>query len=74
MLRGPHLTCYLNIKPTETICVKLMLQLWSLRIREMITPGLVFFLIITYGPSHFGLSLPELSMRELHKRTKLPTS
>jgi hypothetical protein len=29
--------------------------------------------MITYGPSHFGSSLPELSVWGLHRRTRLPT-
>jgi hypothetical protein len=39
----------------------------------MIMYGLVF-LMIMYGPSYFDLSLLELSVRGLHRRTKLPMS
>jgi hypothetical protein len=30
--------------------------------------------MITYDPSHFDLNFPELFVRQLRKRTKLPTS
>jgi hypothetical protein len=35
---GSHLTSYLNIKPMEIIYNPQMLQLWSLRIHEAISP------------------------------------
>jgi hypothetical protein len=38
MLRGPRLTGYLNVKPMEIFYIPRMLQLWSVRIHEVIIP------------------------------------
>jgi hypothetical protein len=43
------------------------------RIREAISPWSCLFMSM-YGPSHFDLSLLELSVRGLCRRTKLSTS